>query len=107
MRVVLITQNDVFYLPASIDHLLEHFPSHSQVVGAVVTDVSPDGPAYNRLAGPDQGGPDIILKVNGMPTRTRAEFRAALKNVKPGGIVTLQVYNVRAQAGQVVRIKLR
>lgn len=43
MRVLLITQNDVFYLPASIDYLLDHFPSHSQVVGAVVSDVSPFG----------------------------------------------------------------
>jgi len=43
MRIVLITQNDVFYLPAAIDYLLEHFPSHSQVVGAVVADVSPFG----------------------------------------------------------------
>src|SRR5712691_3649497 len=47
--------------------------------GLLVTDVSPDGPAYNRLA--PQGspaGPDIILKVNGQPVHTREEFRAAL-----------------------------
>jgi serine protease Do len=71
-------------------------PSLKQVVregGAlVVTDVAPDGPAYRRLAaaGPN-GDPDIVLQVNGKPTRTRAEFRAALRGVKSGDIVTLTI----------------
>lgn len=43
MRIVLITQNDVFYLPKSIGHLLAGFPAHSSIVGAVVNDVSPFG----------------------------------------------------------------
>src|SRR5438094_432561 len=42
--------------------------------GLVVTDVSPEGPAYQRLqASDDPGGPDIIVAVNAVPTRTRAE----------------------------------
>src|SRR5256886_2542485 len=59
--------------------------------GIVVTEVSPDGPAYGRLFSADDGGPDIIVSVNGTPTRTRAAFREALRKVKSGDIVTLQV----------------
>src|SRR5207247_9407429 len=39
--------------------------------GLLVTDVSPDGPAYQRLFSSDDGGPDIIVAVNGQPARTR------------------------------------
>src|SRR6059036_3920869 len=59
--------------------------------GLIVTDVSPDGPAYQRLLAADDGGPDIIVAVNGAPTRTRAALREALRKVKPGEVVTLQV----------------
>src|SRR5438093_4104331 len=59
--------------------------------GMVVTEVSPDVPAYGRLFSADDGGPDIIVSVNGTPTRTRAAFREALRKVKSGDIVTLQV----------------
>src|SRR6266705_1413278 len=41
--------------------------------GLLVTDVSPDGPAYQRLFSSADGGPDIIVAVNGQPARTRAE----------------------------------
>jgi serine protease Do len=61
--------------------------------GLLVTDVATDGPAFQRLA--PQGspaGPDIILKVNGSPVRTREEFRTALRTVRSGAIVTLIVY---------------
>jgi serine protease Do len=76
--------------------------------GMVVTDVSPDGPAYRQLASPDDpGGPDVILKMNGKEVRTRAEFRDALKSVKSGEIVTLQVYNARLGAQRVVRLRAK
>jgi serine protease Do len=77
--------------------------------GLVVTDVSPDGPAYQKLADAASGGPDIILKVNGMPTRTRAEFRAALASVKTGDIITLAVLSRGPDGWQqrVVRIRAR
>src|SRR5207302_5117483 len=57
--------------------------------GMVVTDVAPDGPAYGRLFSADDGGPDIIVAVNGTPTHTRAAFREALRKLKSGDIVTL------------------
>src|SRR5213592_1706288 len=81
--------------------------------GLVVTDVSPDGPAFQRLqASDDRGGPDIIIAVNGVPTRTRAAFREALRKVKPGDVVTLQVLSrspdaADGWAGRIVRIRAR
>src|SRR5207237_9119984 len=79
--------------------------------GLVVTDVSPEGPAFQRLQASDEpGGPDIIIAVNGVPTRTRAAFREALKKVKPGDVVTLQVLARRPDAtdgwaGRLVRLQ--
>jgi serine protease Do len=77
--------------------------------GLVVTDVSPDGPAYQRLFDASSGSPDIILKVNGQATRTRAEFRAALAGVKTGDIVTVIVLSRGPDgwAQRVVRVRAR
>ncbi len=70
-------------------------PSLRQVMrsggGLVVSQVSADGPAYRRLSDASQGYPDIILKVNGVATGSRAELRRALAGVKKGDIVTLTV----------------
>lgn len=43
MRIVIITQDEPFYLSSNLVHLLDILPSHSQVVGCVVNDVSPFG----------------------------------------------------------------
>jgi serine protease Do len=81
--------------------------------GLVVTDVAPDGPAYMRLqSSDDPGGPDIIVAVNGAPIRTRTAFREALRKVKPGDVVTLQVLRrapdtADGWAGFVVRLRAR
>src|SRR6266542_4092161 len=81
--------------------------------GLVVTDVSPDGPAFQRLqASDDPGGPDIIVAVNGTPTRTRAALREALRKVTPGSVVTLNVMRRSPDspggwAGWVVRLRAR
>src|SRR5437763_3014697 len=81
--------------------------------GLVITDVAPDGPAYQRLrSADDPGGPDIVVAVNGVPTRTRAALGEALRKVKPGDVVTLQVLTRTGDSsdgwlGQVVRIRAR
>jgi serine protease Do len=76
--------------------------------GLIVTDVTPGGPAWEVMFDdPQRGGPDIILSVEGKPVRTEAELRTALRNEKPGSIVTLRIYNVRAQGRRVERIRLR
>jgi serine protease Do len=74
----------------------------------VVTQVSPDGPAYQKLADASSGYPDIILKVNGQPTRTVAEFRQAIAALDKGDIATLSVLRRTPDGwlGDVVRIRV-
>ena len=74
--------------------------------GALVTDVKAGGPSYGELAGPDNGGPDIILEVEGTPVHSPADLRKVILAQKPGSIVSLRVYNTRAQNRRVERIKL-
>jgi len=74
--------------------------------GAIVTDVKAGGPSYGELVDPDNGGPDIILEVEGTPVRSPADLRKAIAAQKPGSIVSLRVYNARAQTRRVERIKL-
>lgn len=76
------------------------------VKGVVVTDVNPDGPAAESVAGPDNGGPDVILSVEGKPVRSPRELRSALEGRKPGDIVTLRLYNAAAKNYRIERIKL-
>jgi serine protease Do len=75
--------------------------------GLIVTDVTPGGPAWEVLFDdPQRGGPDIILSVEGKAVRTEADLRKALQAEKPGSIVTIRVYNPRAQSRRVERIRL-
>jgi serine protease Do len=75
--------------------------------GLIVTDVVPGGPSWEVLVDdPQRGGPDIILSVEGKDVRTEAELRKALLAEKPGSIVTLRIYNARAQNRRVERIRL-
>ena len=73
-----------------------------------MTAVSPDGPSYQRLLGAEDGGPDIITRVNDRPVKTRADLMAVLQGMRPGSIATLYVLT-RAQDWQqrVVRIRVR
>ena len=43
MRIVIITQNEPFYLARNLNYLIEILPKHSKIVGCVVADVSPFG----------------------------------------------------------------
>lgn len=43
MRIVIITQDEPFYLAENLRYLLKIMPTHSQVVGCVVADPSPFG----------------------------------------------------------------
>jgi serine protease Do len=75
--------------------------------GLVVSQVSPDGPAFQRLSDASQGYPDIILKVNGVATGSRAELRRALAGVKKGDIVTLTVLSSTPDGWQQRVVRLR
>jgi serine protease Do len=74
--------------------------------GAIVTDVKAGGPSYGELVSPDNGGPDIILEIEGTPVRSPADLRKAVAAQKAGSIVSLRVYNARARTRRVERIKL-
>jgi serine protease Do len=92
--------------PVSPDAAVElQLPSDTR--GLIVTDVVPGGPAWEVLLDdPQRGGPDIILSIEGKPVRTEADLRKALMAEKPGSIVTLRIYNARAQNRRVERIRL-
>jgi serine protease Do len=75
--------------------------------GLVVTQVSPDGPAYERLADASNGGPDIILRVNGQATRTRAELHRAVASTRTGEILMLTVLSRTSDGWQPRVVRLR
>ncbi len=75
--------------------------------GLIVSQVAPDGPAYQRLSDASQGYPDVILKVNGVATGSRAELRRALAGVKKGDIVTLTVLYSTPDGWQQRVVRLR
>ncbi len=74
--------------------------------GAIVTDVRAGGPSYSELADPDRGGPDIITEIEGTAVHSPADLKKVIAAQKPGAIVSLRVYNARAQTRRVERIKL-
>ncbi|MES2519845.1 MAG: formyltransferase family protein [Bacteroidota bacterium] len=43
MRIILLTQDDPFYLAQNIDYLIKKLPKHSEIVATVVFEVSPFG----------------------------------------------------------------
>ena len=43
MRIVIITQDDPFYLAKNIDYLIKNLPSYSVIAGCVIASVSPFG----------------------------------------------------------------
>jgi serine protease Do len=92
--------------PVSPDAAVElQLPTDTR--GLIVTAVVPGGPAWEVLFDdPQRGGPDIILSIEGKAVRTEADLRKALLAEKPGSIVTLRIYNPRAQNRRVERIRL-
>ena len=43
MRILIITQNEPFFLAENLRYLIKILPKHSQIIGAVVTSPSPFG----------------------------------------------------------------
>jgi serine protease Do len=74
--------------------------------GLLVTGVTPGGPSYGEVADPDQGGPDIILSVEGKPVKSVADLKQALKGFKKDDIVSLRIYNTQAKSHRIERIRL-
>ena len=74
--------------------------------GLLVTDVKAGGPSWGELVDAEHGGPDIILEIEGTRVKTPAELRKVLDAQKPGSVVSLRVYNAKAQSRRIERIKL-
>jgi serine protease Do len=74
--------------------------------GLLVTGVTPGGPSQGEVADPDNGGPDIILSVEGKPVKSVADLKNALKGDKAGDIVSLKLYNTQAKTNRIQRIRL-
>jgi len=66
--------------------------------GVLVSDVEEGGPSWQRVLSPDEGGPEIILAVNGQRVHTPDEFLRALRGVSRGDVVQLRILNL--QSGQ-------
>jgi serine protease Do len=74
--------------------------------GLLVTAVTPGGPAYGEVAEPDNGGPDVLLELEGKPVKSLADLRSALKGYKSGDIVSLSIYNTQTKARRIERLRL-
>lgn len=79
--------------------------------GVLVRSVDPNGPARNLLTAaiPQVGAFDIITHVNGKRVQTTEEFNAAVRNIKGGSIVTLQLWRIRRNGSgpAVIRLKAK
>ena len=85
---------------------VEQFELKPEQRGLIVTGVTPGGPAQGEIAEPENGGPDIILSVEGKSVRSVADLKQALKGDKSGDIVTLRLYNTQAKSHRIERIRL-
>lgn len=68
--------------------------------GVLVADVEEGGPSWQRVLGPDEGSPDIILQVNDVRVRTPEDFKRALRAAPAGSVVQLRVLNLSTQPNQ-------
>jgi serine protease Do len=72
--------------------------------GLLVTDVSPTGPAYRELS----EGSSIIVRVlypQKRDIRSAADFEDVVSKLKKGDLITLLVYDVRAQGTTSITLK--
>ena len=49
MRIVIITQDEPFYLAENLNYLIENLPAHSEIVACVVNEASPFGKKINFI----------------------------------------------------------
>jgi serine protease Do len=75
-------------------------------VGPRITDVPFDSPAYERLIAAGRGAfGDVVTHVDSQRVRTVQEFEAALRDVSPGDIVSLRLYNLQYPEGVRARLE--
>jgi serine protease Do len=76
------------------------------VHGLVVTAVDQDGPCADRVYPPEDGGPDVIVSIEGRKVRSPSEAQSVIQAAGHGAIVELVVYNPQAHANRVERVRL-
>ena len=91
MKILILTQNDPFYLAENLDYLITRIPSHSEVVGCVVSDVSPFGKKESMLKKAkrtyDIFGPRFFVRYALNYLRNKFDPKKSVPNV-------LQEYNI-------------
>jgi serine protease Do len=78
--------------------------------GPIISDIDPNGPARDEgfvPVTPQRGWVDVITHVDGQRVRNVSELERALADVRPGAILSLQVFQIRADqaASRVVRMR--
>ncbi len=76
------------------------------VRGLVVTDVDPSGPCADQLASPDNGGPDLIVSVEGQTVMTPAALQSAIRSAGHHGIIELVIYNAPSRTRRIERVRV-
>jgi serine protease Do len=81
----------------------------SDEMGLLVTGVDPNGPSRDDLGATNarQGFVSVITHMNGERIRTRAELERALQNVRPGGVISLQLYEILGDTPRTRVVRLR
>jgi serine protease Do len=85
---------------------LQQLNLRSDQRGLLVTQVRPGGASWGELVDEEHGGPDIILEVEGTPVKTPSDLRKVVAQQKPGSVISLRVYNAKAQTRRIERIRL-
>jgi serine protease Do len=76
------------------------------VRGLVVTAVDPDGPSAEHVASPEEGGPDVVMSIEGHKVTTAADANTVLRGAGQASIVELVLYNAEAKTRRIERIRL-
>jgi S1-C subfamily serine protease len=72
-----------------------------------VADVEEGGPAWQRVLAPGDGGPEVLLALNGQRIRTVEDFQRALRGVPRGEVVQLRVLNLQTGLTRLVYVRSR
>jgi serine protease Do len=78
----------------------------SGVHGVAVSGVDPNGPSAERVRDAESGAPDVLVAVEGQPVRTVQDVKDQVRRQRAGSIVELKLYNARAKAFRIERVRL-
>lgn len=82
MRIIIITQNEPFYLAKNLSYLIERLPSAAEIVGCIVSDVSPFGKKESILTKAKR-----TLDVFGLLFFMRYSIKYIFSKIKPSSQV--------------------